>query len=826
MPPVVASTTNPTLPTTTHTQPAPPGVTVTQGDSDPRDQLPILDDPAAAGEKPLEPRAFKRHVALVQSVALAPNGRRFLSVSTDKTLLDWTVDDDKAYRRHMFKSGVSAVAYSPNGQRAAVCDEGTVCLFDLGKNTILASRTYPRGNTQCLAFDPDGIHVLVGGTDGALHWWNLNDEKAEKTIDITTNESVTTLAMSSDGANVAAGLSDGSVGVWELATRRKLWHGIAHKDKTVAGTTAVAFAPGGKHIASAGLDKTAALWAVAGGPSVKRFVHESPVLAVAFVARGTQLVTGVKDSTIRVWDLETGHPLRTLKTQAPVHCMALHREDKFLIAGGLNGNLQLIVLKDALSDPSLRDTPPENKYAAPDAAELDAATLAIRNAYRTQFDSEKVEDREALLDRLLLRAVGKEPRPTRFALFREAHDLAARLGKIPSAFKVVDEMDKWFQIEVFGEKTAALALAARDAPPAAQKGVMDAVNAQFALAEKEGRAEAVTKLLEAMTQSAAKSGNPAIVKQIDDFQKKRAADLELRDRIAQLKAKLKDMPNDSEANLAYGLILCADQKWKDGLPMLAKAADKALAALAAKDLAGVKEFKDKRDLANEWWLLSRAADEGKTVFLMRAKHWYDQIKSELTGQDKLDLATRINQIDEMLAKAKKPETGPAVVAPKPKRDEPIIRKNFDTLRNEATFKSEWKYDGEFRIESGGIRLAPGKGSITSTFQLIDNWKIAIAVVPESTDIQIEVNQETFTLKAYSSASVVMVERKGKKLGYTFEQRGRPIGQPVVIQLKDDRLGPSAITINTESNFRSTSKSDGTLLQRILVNGPVKVSGPQ
>ena len=376
------------------------------------------------------------------------------------------------------------------------------------------------------------------------------------------------------------GFSDGSVGVWELASRRKLWHGIAHKDKTAAGTTAVAFAPDGKHVASAGLDKTAAVWPVAGGPSVKRFIHESPVLAVAFVSGGSQVVTGVKDSTIRVWDVETGNPLRTLKAAAPVHCLAVQREDKYLIAGGLNGNLQLVVLKDALSDPSLRDTPPEAKYPMPESADLQAATLAIRNAYRTQFESEKTEEREALLDRLMVRAVGKESVAARFALFREAHDLAARLGKVPAAYKAVDEMGKWFQIDAFAEKVSTLTTAAADAPPAAQKGVLDAVNALFATAEKEGRADAVKQLLQAMTQSAAKSGNAALVKQVDDFQKKRVADADLNDRVAKLKAKLKEKPDDPDANLAYGLILCAADKWKDGLPMLAKGADKALAAVA------------------------------------------------------------------------------------------------------------------------------------------------------------------------------------------------------------------------------------------------------
>src|SRR5262249_15158719 len=69
--------------------------------SDPRENLPVLDDLAA--EKPLEPRAFQRHTGLVQAVALAPNGRRFLSASTDMLFLDWKIDDGKSFQRHRFK---------------------------------------------------------------------------------------------------------------------------------------------------------------------------------------------------------------------------------------------------------------------------------------------------------------------------------------------------------------------------------------------------------------------------------------------------------------------------------------------------------------------------------------------------------------------------------------------------------------------------------------------------------------------------------------------------------------------------------------------------
>lgn len=832
--PVVAHATHPA---TTQPDPVPPlppvkpvDPLVAHADSDPREDLPVLDDPGAMAEKPIEPRTFKRHTLTVTSIALAPNGRRFLTGGLDKKLIDWKIDGPTGFQRHVFKVGVAAVAYSPNGQQAACCDEEQICLFDLSQNKILASRNYPRGNAQCLAFDPDGMHVLIGGSDGSMHWWNLaTDEKPEKSIDIGTDNAVMALALSPDGGRVVAGLSDGSLGVWELASKRKLWHGIGHQDKDKAkaatGVTAVAFAPDGKHVASAGLDKTAKFWnAEAQAPSLKRFAHDSAVLSLAFASNGTQIITGCKDSTLRIWDIETGSSIRTLPAGSPVQCIAVQRESKFLIAGGPGGNLQLINLKDALSDPSLRDTPPDMKYALPDAAAVEVATLKVRNEHRALFDSDKPEEREVLLDKLKVRAAGKENQSIRYILFREAHDVAAKLGKISDAFKVIDEMDKWFQIDVLTDKATILTLAAEQAPAAAQKGVIDEAMKMLALADKDNRPLIAKTALQAMTQAAAKSANPVFVKQVDDFQKKRFADADLRERIAKFKAKLKEMPNDPEANFGYGMILCSQENWSDGLAMLAKAADKNLADLAKRDKMGAKEVKAKRELGDEWWNLAKASDEGKNVFLSRAKFWYDQIKGELTGQDKLDLASRINQIDETLAKSKKPDSAPVAVGPKPgPKSEFVVRQNFNTVQNEATFKNEWKTEGEWRVESGGIRLASGKGEITSAFQLIDNWKLVIDLTPETREVQVEVNQESFILVANSSAARITVERKGKKLGYTMEQGGR-IRTSNVIMLKDDRIGPSTMVVRTEKAARDMTKSDGTLLQKIMLTGRVKMGG--
>ena len=110
-PPGIAANTNPTPPTTP-VPPRPDGRSDrTQGDSDPRNQLPVLDAPPVQAEKTAEPRSFNRHIALVQGVALSPNGQRFLSVSTDKSLIDWGIQDGKPFR---------ATCSRPRGRRSPI----------------------------------------------------------------------------------------------------------------------------------------------------------------------------------------------------------------------------------------------------------------------------------------------------------------------------------------------------------------------------------------------------------------------------------------------------------------------------------------------------------------------------------------------------------------------------------------------------------------------------------------------------------------------------------------------------------------------------------
>ncbi len=371
---------------------------------------------------------------------------------------------------------------------------------------------------------------------------------------------------------------------------------------------------------------------------------------------------------MRLWDAATGKELyRFPAGQQSVWQAAFSPDGQYAFSSG-NAEKAVRMWRlppaDYVPPPSPDTTPvakkPEPKPAAPDAAALADADKDIKDLYKAEYAKKKKEDLLALAEKLRQQGVETKDKPaSRYALFRESRDLAARVGDFALARRAADEMANSFAVDAW-EMNAQAVEAARAAAvsPAAQVRVAEAALplAEEAVdADDYDRADRLVKVAGAAAHSAGSPSLESVVRaRENEIEKLRKAWEPAKPALQSLTAK----PDDADASLAAGAYFCLDKgDWGRGLPLLALGSDKTLKAIAQADLDAVADPTAQIDLAKTYTVQAdAAAGPRKAQFLRRSCFWYQKAWPQLTGFSRSEVEKKIAEAEKNI-----PPLRPAVV---------------------------------------------------------------------------------------------------------------------------------------------------------------------
>lgn len=187
------------------------------------------------------------------------------------------------------------------------------------------------------AFSRDGRWLATASAGGAVVLRRMPDLKVARRLEHIGG--ATALAFAPGGTALATAGYDGTVRLWDLATGRTL--GIL---KGAQGTIwTIDYAPDGRVLAAAGEDGLVRIWSAADGRLLHTLAgHSRSVWEVRFNPDGKRLASGSFDSTVRLWDSATGAALATLGDhEQAVVGLAWSPDGRWLATGGDDSTIRL-----------------------------------------------------------------------------------------------------------------------------------------------------------------------------------------------------------------------------------------------------------------------------------------------------------------------------------------------------------------------------------------------------------------------------------------------------------------------------------------------------
>jgi WD40 repeat protein len=295
---------------------------------------------------------LKEHMGALSGASFAPDGRRLVTVSEDRTGRVWDAQTGAplvVLRGH--GGPVRFAAFSSDSQSVVTTStDQTARVWDVKTGLTVAILKGHGGNVLRATFSPDGRQVATASVDHTARVWDAVSGKPIRILDQHTAP-VRDAIFTPDGNNIVTISDDGTARLWDAATGGciRVFEGhtgpirsatfeaddpdtgvpgplllTASVDKTVrlwsldksrpiytleghgAAVWSIAPSRDGRHVVTASDDGTARIWDVRTRVGLALEGHTEPVNFAIFSGDGRSVVTASNDRTARIWDVRTG----------------------------------------------------------------------------------------------------------------------------------------------------------------------------------------------------------------------------------------------------------------------------------------------------------------------------------------------------------------------------------------------------------------------------------------------------------------------------------------------------------------------------------------
>ena len=312
--------------------------------------------------------------------------------------------------------------------------------------------------------------------------------------------------------------------------------------------------------------------------------------------------------------------------------------------GGVFGRVGAIVLTSVVAIANVAICADGDHLPLPSKEAARTATAKVREIFSS--DAAKASTPEAkakLAGELIGHARETEPPVEQYVLLDAARALAMEAGDVAVVMESLQMIAKRFAIDLPAARNDALEDLATKAPPTSLAQVADLLLDAASERVGEGDVAQAEDMVEAAV-TAARRGKDR------DRQKKaldRLAEIRERRKVLARAKPLEDKvaadPGDRDAAADLGRFRCfVEDDWDEGLPLLARGADPALASLAQAELNIARDPSSRMALADNWWTFATSAKGPEAAAAEgRARLHYGMILEGLSGLERARVVKRL-----------------------------------------------------------------------------------------------------------------------------------------------------------------------------------------